>query len=211
MTLKAYKTIRGEAASLQIINKSKFLGLIVAVDSIEKANDILKKVQKEHKDANHNCYAYIIGKNQESMKYSDDGEPGGTAGLPMLEVLKKRGLTDVLFVCTRYFGGIKLGSGGLVRAYSTSVSKTLNEVEITTYIPCEIFKVKVDYDIWSKIEKKVKAANAIIFKIEYLESIYLKIGVKNDNKQNIFTIVNQALKIENAFEYIKTDYVESKA
>jgi len=208
LSLKEYSTIRGESTSLLVINKSKFIGLAVNVDNTHDANDILARIKKQHRDATHNCYAYIIGKNSEYMKYGDDGEPSGTAGIPMLEVLKKNNLTDILVISTRYFGGKKLGAGGLVRAYSSSVSETLTNSQIVNYAPCEIYSVKIQYDIWAKIEKKVLAANALIFKMDYLEAIYLEIGLKSEHKQEVFKIINQALKVDNAFEYIKTDFVE---
>jgi len=207
VTLKPYKSIRGECNSLLIINKSRFNGMIINVDSVKGANDILKKIKKEHHDASHNCYAYIIGKNSEFIKYSDDGEPGGTAGLPMLNVLVKNELTDVLAICTRYFGGVKLGGGGLVRAYRASMSKTLKNCDIITYVPCDIYSVVISYDIWSKIEVRVKAAHALIFKTEYLEKIHVTIGLKDEHKTDVFNIINQALKVKDAFEYFKTAYV----
>lgn len=211
MIEKSYKTIKGEAKSLLIVNKSKFIGHAVNINKMDDVNDILKRIKKKYSDANHNCFAYIIGKNSEHMKYSDDGEPSGTAGVPMLEVLKKSGLTDILVISTRYFGGIKLGAGGLVRAYSSSVSETLKNAEKQKFVPCEIFNQAVDYDIWAKIEPKVIKMGAIIFKQDYLEKVYLEIGLIKEVKEKVFNIFKQALKSDRILEYMKTDYVESNA
>lgn len=207
MSIKEYTTIKGEANSLLIINKSKFAGYAKNVDKVEEAKDILVRVRKDNPDANHNCYAYIIGKNKEFMKYSDDGEPGGTAGVPMLEVLKKSGLTDILVVSTRYFGGVKLGAGGLVRAYSSSASETLKEAEKERFMPCEIFRQAIEYDVWAKIKPKVKSAGAIIFKQDYLEKVYLEIGLTQESKDSVFSIIKEALRADDVLEYLKTDYV----
>ena len=108
-----------------VIQKSTFITRIFRVDSIEEVEEKLAYVRKKHYDARHNCYAYILGDNQEIQKSSDDGEPSKTAGAPMLDVLKKNNMTNILAVVTRYFGGILLGAGGLVRAYSSSVSECL--------------------------------------------------------------------------------------
>ena len=108
-----------------VIQKSIFITRIFRVDSISMVEEKLAEIRKKHYDAKHNCYAYILGDNQEIQKASDDGEPQKTAGAPMLDVLKKNNMTNILAIVTRYFGGILLGSGGLVRAYSSSVSECL--------------------------------------------------------------------------------------
>lgn len=108
-----------------VIQKSIFITRIFRVDSIEEIEEKLAEIRKKHYDAKHNCYAYILGDNQEIQKASDDGEPQKTAGAPMLDVLKKNNMTNILAIVTRYFGGILLGAGGLVRAYSSSVSECL--------------------------------------------------------------------------------------
>ena len=108
-----------------VIEKSRFITRIFRVNDIDMVNSILEEIRKKHYDATHNCYAYILGDNQEIQKCSDDGEPQKTAGFPMMDVLKKNNLTNVLVIVTRYFGGILLGAGGLVRAYSDSVAQVL--------------------------------------------------------------------------------------
>lgn len=119
------KYIQGEYENTIVIQKSEFITRIYRVNSLEEIEAILEKIRKKHYDATHNCYAYILGDNQEIQKCSDDGEPSKTAGAPMIDVLKKNNMTNILAITTRYFGGILLGAGGLVRAYSSSVSECL--------------------------------------------------------------------------------------
>ena len=125
--------VQGEYENTIIIQKSEFICRIYRVNSIQEVNEKLNYIRKKHYDATHNCYAYILGENQDIQKASDDGEPSKTAGAPMIDVLKKKGLTNILAIVTRYFGGILLGAGGLVRAYSSSISECLKGVKI--YVP----------------------------------------------------------------------------
>ena len=123
------KKIQKTYENTLIITKSEFITHIYRVDSVLEAEIILEDVRKKYWDATHNCYAYVIGENGEIQKCSDDGEPSKTAGAPMLDVLKKQGITNILAIVTRYFGGTLLGAGGLVRAYSQSVSECLKGVK----------------------------------------------------------------------------------
>jgi uncharacterized YigZ family protein len=119
-------TIAARVEHELIIKKSRFICQLVPVRSVAQADDEIAAIRKQYWDANHNCTALIVGINADQQRSSDDGEPSGTAGVPMLEVLRHRGVTDVLAVVTRYFGGVMLGAGGLVRAYGNSVSEALN-------------------------------------------------------------------------------------
>ncbi len=121
--------IKGMYENEIVIEKSRFITRIFRVDSIDNVNNILEEIRKKHYDATHNCYAYILGDNQEIQKCSDDGEPQKTAGFPMMDVLKKNNLTNVLVIVTRYFGGVLLGTGGLVRAYSNSLLQAIEKSE----------------------------------------------------------------------------------
>ena len=128
-----------------IINKSEFITHLYRVESTQEVDSILASVRKKYYDATHNCYAYIIGDNGEIQKASDDGEPQKTAGAPMLDVLKKKNMTNILAVTTRYFGGILLGAGGLVRAYSDSVSEALKNVVLYDISYVNTFKITLTY------------------------------------------------------------------
>ena len=143
------KKIKDTITNTIVIDKSKFITNLYPVESIEEIETILSTIRKKYYDATHNCYAYIFddGKIQ---KCSDDGEPSKTAGFPMLDVLKKNDLTNILAITTRYFGGIKLGAGGLIRAYSSSVSSALKDVIFFETHLQSIYEVKVDYSDYSK-------------------------------------------------------------
>ena len=132
-----------------VIDKSKFITTLYPVETVEEINDILQATRKKYYDATHNCYAYIID-NGNIQKCSDDGEPSKTAGFPMLDVLKKNEITNVLAITTRYFGGIKLGAGGLIRAYSSSVSAALKDQPLYTSKLLSVYEIKIPYSDYSK-------------------------------------------------------------
>lgn len=145
-----YYTIAKQAQSSFTEKHSEFIGYIAPVSTNEQAVEFIEKIRSMHRKATHNVYAYILRDNNIS-RYSDDGEPQGTAGLPVLDVLKKRNLTDVCIVVTRYFGGILLGGGGLVRAYSHSASITCDSAEIMNMCSCVRMNISADYSLYGKI------------------------------------------------------------
>ena len=126
----AYRTVLARGSEQFIINKSRFIGHGAPCRTEEEALDFLADIRREHKDASHNCYAYVIGRNAGIARYSDDGEPSGTAGAPIIEVIKARGVVDVCVVVTRYFGGILLGAGGLIRAYAQGSKAALDAARV---------------------------------------------------------------------------------
>lgn len=182
--MKSYKTIYKEDKEELIIEKSKFIANIKSVETEEDALKFINKVKVEYKDATHNVWAYVIGENQNTQRYSDDGEPSGTAGIPTLEVLKKENLTNTVVVITRYFGGIKLGAGGLVRAYSKSCKSSIVKAKITTktiYVPVHI---SVDYSTMGIIENRLKLKNIPISDIEYQEKVQFKAYIPLEEKSS---------------------------
>ena len=136
-----------------VIQKSEFITRLFRVNSIEEVEEKLAYVRKKHYDARHNCYAYILGDNQEIQKASDDGEPSKTAGAPMLDVLKKNNMTNILAIVTRYFGGILLGAGGLVRAYSSSVSECLKLAKLYDTKMQAKFTLTISYPSYNTLLK----------------------------------------------------------
>lgn len=150
--LSHYYTIKKDGQYEIDIKKSRFICTLKRVDSEDEAKNIIQAIKKEHWKANHNCSAYVLGENQAIQRSSDDGEPSGTAGVPMLEVLKVKELQNVLAVVTRYFGGTKLGSGGLIRAYSQSVSDALHHVGLVKGTLQQAIHVTLDYHLHGKIE-----------------------------------------------------------
>ena len=146
-----YKTVERESETLIIEKKSKFISHVMPVDNEASALEYLNKIRSEYPDATHNVYAYVIDENN-IFRYSDDGEPGGTAGMPVLDTIRNMGIVDVVVVVTRYFGGTLLGTGGLVRAYSASAKEGLTESGIITRIMCDIISVKTEYDMVGKLQ-----------------------------------------------------------
>lgn len=174
-----------------IINKSRFICLLQKVYDVDDINNILNDIKKEYKGATHYCYAYVVN-NME--KCSDDGEPGGTAGLPILNVLKKNNLTNILCIVIRYFGGIKLGAGGLVRAYSTSVSEALKLVSINEYIKFETIEVITNYENIKDLEYLLKNYE-IIDKI-FLEEIHFVVKIPNDKLESVVSNLSKKYNVK---------------
>lgn len=150
--LNSYHTVRENGRSEIEIKKSRFICSLKRVETEEEAKEFVQKIKKEHWKANHNCSAFVIGEKNEIQRSSDDGEPSGTAGVPMLEVLKKNQLINVAAVVTRYFGGTKLGTGGLIRAYTHSVSHALNEIGIVEGTLQQEISVHITYPQLGKLE-----------------------------------------------------------
>lgn len=172
-----------------IVNKSEFIGHAFYVESVDEAEKYISEIRDKYKDATHNCFAYIIGVDKLIQKYSDDGEPSGTAGVPMLEVLRKKDLTNCLVISTRYFGGILLGAGGLVRAYTKS---TVGALEESIIVKKELFyniDIILDYVFWGKIENILKNFGLEIINIEYLEQVKINLSVKKENFKRLKNII----------------------
>ena len=150
-----YKTIKSAGLVESEIKKSRFLCHLERVTSEEEAKAFIQSIKKEHWKANHNCSAYLIGEHSEIQRSSDDGEPSGTAGVPMLEVLKKNELINVCVVVTRYFGGIKLGAGGLIRAYSHAVSQGLQTVGLVLGKLQQEVILDLDYSLLGKLQNSL--------------------------------------------------------
>ena len=172
-----------------VINKSEFIGYAFYVESQEEAENILEKVREENKEATHNCYAYIIGKEKLIQKYSDDGEPSGTAGIPMLEVLKKKDITNCLVIVTRYFGGVLLGAGGLVRAYTKAVALALEKAKIVRKEKFYLVEMYVDYVFWGKIQNILKNLNIEVINIEYLETVKCKLYINKSHFEEFQKVI----------------------
>lgn len=176
--LPRYYTVKEYGEHEIIIQKSRFIAQIKRAESENEAQEFIQTIKKKNGNASHNCSAYLIGEHDQIQKANDDGEPSGTAGVPILEVLKKRNLKDTVVVITRYFGGIKLGAGGLIRAYGKATSEGLDEVGIVERRLMQIIIVKVDYTWLGKLEKEVRASEYIIKEIHYLDIVELEVYVE---------------------------------
>src|SRR5699024_5844792 len=150
--LTQYFTVKKRGSVEINIQKSRFIGYVKRVETEEDAQKFIQEIKKKHHDATHNCSAYMIGEHDQIQKANDDGEPSGTGGIPMLEVLKKQGLKDTAVVVTRYFGGIKLGAGGLIRAYGNTTSQAIQATGIVRRQLMQGFSITVDYALLGKLE-----------------------------------------------------------
>lgn len=180
----SYKTVSGSAETLLIEKKSKFISNVKPVESEDEALEFLANIKKKYSDATHNVYAYIIDENN-IFRYSDDGEPGGTAGMPVLDTIRKEGLVDVIVVVTRYFGGTLLGTGGLVHAYGASAKQGLTEAGIVTRTLCNIVEIKVDYTLVGKIQYKIASDNYILEDTIYDSIVTFKICCKIEDTDKL--------------------------
>ncbi len=174
-----YFTVKEETENVIIIERSKFICNIKGVDNEEGAKSFIETIRKRHSLANHNCYAYIADDKGLIQKFSDDGEPQGTAGLPMLEVLKNKRIYKTVAVVTRYFGGIKLGTGGLTRAYGGSVSECLNKAKIADMQKATVIKILLDYEGYSRLLKHLSSPDVSIVKTEFGNNVEVVLAIKN--------------------------------
>ena len=175
-----YRTIANNGTFEEVIRKSTFICHLKRTDSEEEALAFIEEIKKEHYKATHNCSAYVIGENNDIQRANDDGEPSGTAGLPMLEVLKKNDLKNVTAVVTRYFGGVKLGAGGLIRAYGGSVSQALKELKIVDRILMQQIQLTVPYTLSGKVENDLRDSVYILEDTQYTDEVTFVCLVKRD-------------------------------
>ena len=178
--LKPFKTVLRASETEFTEKKSRFIGRCFPVSSEEEAMEKLAGVRRQHYDATHNCWAYSLSDG--GMRFSDDGEPGGTAGMPIMDTLIRRDIKDALIVVTRYFGGILLGSGGLVRAYSRSASDALSLAGTGVMTPCRVLEFTVDYPRYGGVEGFVKS-NAMVDSVDFLENVRFRVTVPEDRAE----------------------------
>ena len=184
------KSIQKEITNEIIINKSKFITILTNINDIDKVKEKLENIKKTYKDATHYCFAYIINNHE---KYSDNGEPSGTAGMPILNVLKQNNLTNILCIVIRYFGGIKLGAGGLIRAYSTSASEALNKANIVNLIKGYKIIIEFSYDNIKQIDYLLKN---IQIKKDYSNNITYTFKIKEEKLNKIENELSKLSKIK---------------
>lgn len=189
--LAEYRTVAQEAEITLVEKKSKFIARIKPVESREEAEAFVEEVRKIHWSATHNVPAYIIGINQEVQKYSDDGEPSGTAGLPVLEVLKANEVVNAAIVVTRYFGGILLGRGGLVRAYGGAAREALTTAGIVRMVPAQEAAITVDYVHGGRVQNELLSRNVSLSGIEYLERITFRVLLMPGEREALRQLIQE--------------------
>ncbi|MDD2956158.1 MAG: YigZ family protein [Oscillospiraceae bacterium] len=172
--MQPYKTIAEEASDEFVERKSRFIGHVCPVSSEEQAQAFVAEKKSRYWDATHNVWAYILRDGQ-TRRYSDDGEPQGTAGIPVLDVLQKEGLTDLVVVVTRYFGGILLGAGGLVRAYSHGAKIAVDAARILHMNPCTVIEMEFDYSLYGKISYILPKYNARTLDSDFGAAVRLRV------------------------------------
>lgn len=206
---EAYFTIYQNGEHQIEIKKSKFICHLFRIENEEQAKEYIAKIKKEHYKANHNCSAYMLGENFEIQRSSDDGEPSGTAGVPMLEVLKKNQLQNTLAIVTRYFGGIKLGAGGLIRAYSTSVSEALKEIGIVQGKLQQILDIIIDYPQLGKLQNYLENEQITIQEIDYLEQITVKVAIDINQCESFQNALIDLFNNQLSIQLLDQKYVEN--
>lgn len=206
---EAYFTIYQNGEHQIEIKKSKFICHLFRIENEEQAKEYIAKIKKEHYKANHNCSAYMLGENFEIQRSTDDGEPSGTAGVPMLEVLKKNQLQNTLAIVTRYFGGIKLGAGGLIRAYSTSVSEALKEIGIVQGKLQQLLDITIDYHQLGKLQNYLENEQISIQEINYLEQITVKIAIDINQCESFQNALIDLFNNQLSIQLLNQSYVEN--
>lgn len=175
--MNEYKTVEFENSDEFIEKKSRFIGYVKPVKTQNEAVDFINSIKSKHWDATHNVYAYVLKENN-IQRYSDDGEPSGTAGVPVLDVILKNELVDVCVVVTRYFGGTLLGAGGLVRAYSHGSKIAVESGNIITMAPCKILSVSVDYNFYERLNNLLNDFSANVEKTDFSDKVEVLFSMK---------------------------------
>lgn len=186
-----YTTVSREAHVEFEEKRSLFIGHAIHVDSEEEAQMFIKQLKKEYSDATHNCFAYLLNGGA-AARYSDDGEPQGTAGMPMLETIRKCGVCDVCVVVTRYFGGILLGAGGLVRAYSHSTSIAIEGAGIVTYEPYSVYELRCGYSEYQRYSSILANTAAVIDNTEFAADVCVKFAIKRKSADELLKRISEA-------------------
>lgn len=182
-----YKTLHEFGTDEITIEKSTFIGYAKPIKTEEEAVEFINEIKKKHKDARHNVWAYTVGKSMNIQRYSDDGEPQGTAGIPTLEVIKKEDLRDVVVVVTRYFGGIKLGAGGLVRAYTKGAKLGLEAGKIIEKVMYQEVRIKIDYNQLGKVQNEIMNMGYFIKDTIYEENVEIVVYSRSNEVEDIIT------------------------
>ncbi|WP_455539977.1 YigZ family protein [Terrisporobacter sp.] len=180
-----YKTLHKFGVDEYIVEKSTFIGYAKPIKTEEEAVEFINEIRKKHKDATHNVWAYTVGENMNIQRYSDDGEPQGTAGIPTLEVIKKEDLRNVVVVVTRYFGGIKLGAGGLVRAYTKGAKVGIEAGIVIEKVKYTEVKIKIEYTQLGRIQNEIMNLGFKVKDTIYSEDVELIVYAKVEDVQSL--------------------------
>lgn len=180
--MKCYKTVEKPSSAEFTEKRSRFIGYVSPVKSEEEAIEFVNSIKKKHSDARHNVYAYVL-RNNNITRFSDDGEPSGTAGIPVLDTVRKQNLTDVAVVVTRYFGGILLGGGGLVRAYGHAASIGIEAACRIRMVYSSVYEIKTEYHFLGKIEYELRMLGLVSENTEYASDVKMSVCVTEDKEE----------------------------
>lgn len=186
----SYKTVAKASSDEYIVQKSRFIGYAMPCNSESEAQEFIESIRQKHKDATHKCWAYIIGVKSNIMRYSDDGEPSGTAGIPILDTIKNMDITNCVVVVVRYFGGILLGAGGLIRAYRKSALIGIKSASPVIMQSTYRLNIIIDYPLWARFEHKLGNMCIIHEDTSYSQHVELKILVLEKDLQEIEKSIN---------------------
>ena len=205
-----YYTVKGEGKAETSVKHSKFIAFCARVESDEEAEAFVKSVKKRYTDATHAPYAYILGDRSARFRASDDGEPSGTSGVPILESIKNLNLTNTVVVVVRYFGGIKLGTGGLARAYSDAAVACVTAAGKSAFEKCVIFEVSCDYGLISTVQNQIYSIGGMLLKADYTGGAVISVAVPMLKKQAFLDSLADATKGKAVVSEKQEDYCEVK-
>ena len=187
----SFITVKSEASDETVIQKSRFIGYAAPCSTEEEALSFLRSVREKHRDARHHCFAYVIGLNAGIMRYSDDGEPGGTAGLPIMDVLKTGNVVNCCVVVVRYFGGILLGTGGLVRAYTQGCKLALEAAGLVRMERSSVLRCHVSYQLWNTVQYMIGKLPVQLGLVDYAEDVAFDLIIRaKDSESAVLQLQN---------------------
>lgn len=205
---KDYTTVKGYGEREIVISKSRFIAYVERAETEQEAIDFIDKIKKMHPSATHNCSCYLIGEHDNIQKANDDGEPSGTAGVPMLEVLKKQGLKDTVVVVTRYFGGIKLGGGGLIRAYGKATTEGIDAAQVVERKLHHLMRVSIDYTWLGKVENEVRNSHYTLKEIQYADAVEVFVHVLKDEEATFIEWITELTNGQATIDCTDKEFVE---
>lgn len=205
--MREYKTVELESSDYFVEKKSKFIGYAKPVSTQDEAVEFINSIKSKHWDATHNVYAYVLRENN-TQRYSDDGEPSGTAGVPVLDVILKENVTDVCVVATRYFGGTLLGAGGLVRAYSHTSKIALDAAHIITMANCQIYSVIVDYSFYDRLNVLLSDFGTNVIKSDFSASVSVEFSIKEDASELLKDKLTDISNGKYSLNYLRSEFAK---
>ncbi|MDY4608936.1 MAG: YigZ family protein [Eubacterium sp.] len=205
--MREYKTVELESSDYFVEKKSKFIGYAKPVSTQDEAVEFINTIKSKHWDATHNVYAYVLRENN-TQRYSDDGEPSGTAGVPVLDVILKENVTDVCVVATRYFGGTLLGAGGLVRSYSHTSKIALDAAHIITMANCQIYSVIVDYSFYDRLNVLLSDFGATVINSDFSTSVCVEFSIKEDTSELLKDKLTDISNGKYSLNYLRSEFAK---